>query len=214
MQPTKLEIYDLPAPIDGHLATRICKYVEVDLNGCWIWAGGTEVDGGYKQVRFGGGRSKSLVHRMTYTVFVGEIPSGYQVDHLCHVPSCCNPDHLEAVTPGENIKRRDARRSSLIEQVAYWKQRALEAERYLPPEYIAPEPTMTPHPRRAPKRRADRVEAGTHHNAKKTHCPQGHPYTLENTSVDSRGIRSCRRCARAADQRYKARKKLSKKLEG
>lgn len=32
-----------------------------------------------------------------------------EVDHLCFNPSCCNPDHLEAVTPQENKRRRRAK---------------------------------------------------------------------------------------------------------
>jgi len=49
----------------------------------------------------------------------------------------------------------------------------------------------------------DRVRHGTHHEAAKTHCPQGHPYDEENTLMrrQSRtgGInRTCRTCANAA----------------
>ena len=39
----------------------------------------------------------------------------------------------------------------------------------------------------------DRVEHGTHSNAGKTHCPQGHEYTPENTQL-RRGGRWCRTC--------------------
>lgn len=43
--------------------------------------------------------------------------------------------------------------------------------------------------------RYDSVRHGTHYQANKTHCPQGHPYDEENTYVVvSRGIRQCRRC--------------------
>lgn len=39
----------------------------------------------------------------------------------------------------------------------------------------------------------DRVRTGTHHQANKTHCPQGHEYTPENTYVNG-GRRTCRTC--------------------
>ena len=53
----------------------------------------------------------------------------------------------------------------------------------------------------------DSVRNGTHNNARKTHCVQGHEYTAENTYVTPDGRRSCRTCQRAWNQAYKARKK-------
>jgi|SRR5579884_1353621 len=41
-------------------------------------------------------------------------------------------------------------------------------------------------------------------NARKTHCPQGHPYDDENTLVRSNGIRECRECGRGETRRYLA----------
>ena len=47
----------------------------------------------------------------------------------------------------------------------------------------------------------DAVRHGTHNNARKTHCPRGHPYDEENTYVGN-GKRHCRECTgiRAASQ--------------
>ena len=56
--------------------------------------------------------------------------------------------------------------------------------------------------------RPDHLEAVTHRvnilrsegpaalNARKTHCPQGHPYDDENTMISSQGRRVCRECNR------------------
>jgi hypothetical protein len=41
-------------------------------------------------------------------------------------------------------------------------------------------------------------------NARKTHCPQGHPYSPENTSVRD-GQRHCRTCHRERERARKAR---------
>ena len=42
-------------------------------------------------------------------------------------------------------------------------------------------------------------------NARKTHCPQGHPYSSENTSVPKAGGRQCRQCHRDRErERWRA----------
>jgi hypothetical protein len=43
----------------------------------------------------------------------------------------------------------------------------------------------------------DKRRHGTHHNAIKTHCPQRHEYTPENTYINPKGSRECRICKRA-----------------
>jgi hypothetical protein len=44
---------------------------------------------------------------VAYELFVGPIPEGLELDHLCRNPSCVNPAHLEAVTHRENVRRGD-----------------------------------------------------------------------------------------------------------
>jgi hypothetical protein len=44
-------------------------------------------------------------HRLFYEQLVGPIPDGLQLDHLCRVRHCVNPDHLEPVTQTANVLR-------------------------------------------------------------------------------------------------------------
>jgi hypothetical protein len=44
-------------------------------------------------------------HRVVWEQAHGPIPEGWQVDHLCRVRKCVNIEHLEAVTPEENMRR-------------------------------------------------------------------------------------------------------------
>ncbi|MGC0144426.1 HNH endonuclease signature motif containing protein [Pseudactinotalea sp. Z1732] len=78
------------------------KVTECPKAGCWVWTAAHN-SRGYGQWAVDG-VSKS-VHRLTYQAFVGPIPSGLQIDHLCMNKSCCNPQHLEAVTGVVNVAR-------------------------------------------------------------------------------------------------------------
>lgn len=73
------------------------KYVTLDDN-CWLWTGPTD---GHGYGRAGRVRA----HRFSYELLVGPIPDGLVLDHLCRVPLCVRPDHLEPVTDGENTRR-------------------------------------------------------------------------------------------------------------
>lgn len=69
---------------------------------CWRWSGATDRHG------YGKFNLKPYVagaHRVAYQLMVGPIPDGLDLDHLCRVPPCVNPAHLEPVTRRENTMR-------------------------------------------------------------------------------------------------------------
>lgn len=70
---------------------------------CWLWLGWKKPKG---SGQFKVGERKVLVHRWSYEHFVGPIPEGFRIVHLCGEPSCVNPEHLEAVTLQESRDRR------------------------------------------------------------------------------------------------------------
>jgi hypothetical protein len=117
---------------------RIRSAVLIDENDCWIWQRASASSTGYGRMRIPGGRS-DYTHRVSYEAFVGPIPQGLVIDHLCRVTKCCNPAHLQAVRQQTNTLRG---------------------------------------------------EGPAARNARKTHCPQGHPYDEQ---------RRCRECKRKRD---------------
>lgn len=85
-------------------AAKFMERVDVQENGCWLWTGSTLADG-YGQIRHEG---DTRAHRVAHVLFIGPIPEGLVVDHLCGVKLCVRPDHLEAVTQAENVRRSKA----------------------------------------------------------------------------------------------------------
>ena len=69
---------------------------------CWLWTAAKQTEG---YGLFWDGQRMVLAHRFAYTCMVGPIPPGLQLDHLCRMPSCVNPAHLEPVTARENTMR-------------------------------------------------------------------------------------------------------------
>lgn len=74
----------------------------VTEGGCWLWTGPMFWNG-YGHISaatFG----TTLAHRAFYEAHRGPITER-DLDHLCRVRGCVNPDHLEPVTHSENIIR-------------------------------------------------------------------------------------------------------------
>lgn len=93
-----------PHSIDGEtLRERMDRLSMPEPNtGCTLFMGSQQKEG-YGRVCFNG--KVHLAHRVSYEMHVGPIPDGLVLDHLCRVPGCVNPRHLEPVTNRENVFR-------------------------------------------------------------------------------------------------------------
>lgn len=72
---------------------------------CWLWTAGKNGTG-YGVIKHGA--DHWTAHRLSYTWARGPIPDGLELDHLCRVRECVNPDHMEPVTHLENVRRGHA----------------------------------------------------------------------------------------------------------
>lgn len=81
---------------------RFHRSYKVDDSGCWLWTAKIGRDG---YGRFYLARRWLMAHRFAHELLVGPIPEGHDVDHLCRTRLCVRPQHLEAVTHAENMRR-------------------------------------------------------------------------------------------------------------
>jgi len=83
------------------IMARFFKVIHVDENKCWNW--GNSQANGYRAIEIKGKTIQA--HVFSYEHFVGPVPEGLQLDHLCRNKRCVNPDHLEPVTASVNVRR-------------------------------------------------------------------------------------------------------------
>lgn len=110
------------------LFLRLCDRLRI---GETCWEANFAKIKGYNVITYQ--RKTWKLHVLLYEVMVGPVPAGMVLDHLCSNPGCVRPDHLEPVTPRENILRgrsrqaENARRTHCVnghpfdEQNTYWR---------------------------------------------------------------------------------------------
>ena len=85
---------------------RFLKYVEKGAKGdCWIWTGSRQSKNRYGT--FGIGGKILLAHRVSYSIYRGEIRAGLHALHTCDVPYCVNPEHIFLGNHHDNMRDKE-----------------------------------------------------------------------------------------------------------
>lgn len=79
------------------------KYIPEPNTGCWIWLAATGGNG-YGMIYVAKAKRNCYAHRVSFTLFKGEIPNGLIVRHCCDNKLCVNPDHLIVGTHKDNVQ--------------------------------------------------------------------------------------------------------------
>jgi len=98
----------LPAPLSAIQARFWAKTRRLD-SGCieWLAARDPAGYGCFWGFVIGEPRARQRkAHQWAFEWAHGPVPEGREIDHVCHVRWCVNPDHLRAVTHQENQGNR------------------------------------------------------------------------------------------------------------
>ena len=197
------------------LALRLRESCAVDAKtGCWMWFKMLDRDG-YPRMKTGSHRDRtrkhSGAHRISYETFIGPIPEGLVIDHICRNRACINPRHLRVVSPRRNSIENSVATPAINAAKTHCKRgHPLIGENLWVNSHGERQcrtcERMRGRNREAKRRKLAGIVAVGKGGLRKlqTHCKNGHKFTPENTYTrinPSTGyaMRKCKACILASN---------------
>ena len=176
---------------------RFLANVQFGEGECWLW---TRECNQYGYGTFWLDGRTIHAQRAAYILFVGEVPPRKHIHHTCKNKRCVRPDHLSLLSAAEHAALEKNW------EVAAANRRARTHCKH--GHEFTPENTRLTRAgtkqciqctREKSRAAAEKKRGGPPRpfgwaNKQKTHCPKGHEYTPENTTIGKNGGRFCRAC--------------------
>lgn len=181
-----------PEKVKERLLSKI-----VVVNDCWEWQACKNK--GYGRINVSGKIKEA--HRVSYEIFIGEIPKRNIIHHVCNNPACINPKHLKPLLQTNHLKEKG--HASDVEL----------SKTHCPKGHPYTEGNLVHRANRKTRECAicNRENAKKYYKTKptglRTHCPKGHPYWGENLTMKNGKYKRCKQCAREYYHKNKTFKK-------
>jgi len=88
--------------LDNDLILKFLSLIRPSSDGCWIYSGGSNGDYGWFSATKDKIRFRNYAHRISFSIFNGQLINGLVIDHKCMNKKCVNPEHIRQVTQAVN----------------------------------------------------------------------------------------------------------------
>jgi len=98
--------------LEARLLANVQVWTDEQGREHWLWQGRCNPVNDYGQINLwvAGCRRTFFAHRLSFELFKGSIPPGTEIAHACHIPSCINPNCLDALPHRDNCAQSRRRR--------------------------------------------------------------------------------------------------------
>lgn len=175
---------------------RFWKYVDKKgVDDCWEWTGAKTSNGGYGQLTLPK-HNVQRAHRLSYFLANGYLDTKLFIRHKCDNPSCVNPNHLVEGTHQDNM-------NDMVERGRHKLPYCKNGHEYTEENTIHKSnggrlcATCRAESRKKEKakyreKRGDMFGKPVY--KVRTHCPNNHKFSDENTYIRPDGYKECRTC--------------------